>query len=75
MLMSHLALPGHIANRSRQEFAGILPLKLLDLNQALTQVRLSGTGLADALITRLSAVRRLPSATSSVLRYASSRIR
>jgi serine/threonine protein kinase/tetratricopeptide (TPR) repeat protein len=49
----------------------VLPLKLIDLNQGLDSgPDYLGTGLADALITRLSAIRRFPvRPTSSVLRY------
>ena len=48
----------------------VLPLKLLDVNQSDTAPDFLGTGLADALITRLSAVRNFAvRPTSSVLRY------
>ncbi|HEY8188987.1 MAG TPA: protein kinase [Pyrinomonadaceae bacterium] len=48
----------------------VLPLKVLDLERTDTGPDYLGTGLADALITRLSAVRRFAvRATSNVLRY------
>jgi len=48
----------------------VLPMKLLDINQPETGPDYLGTGLADALITRLSAIRSFPvRPTSSVLRY------
>jgi TolB-like protein/Tfp pilus assembly protein PilF/tRNA A-37 threonylcarbamoyl transferase component Bud32 len=57
---------------SNENSLAVLPLKLLDLNQADATPDFLGTGLADALITRLSAVRNFPvRPTSSVLRYGS----
>ena len=48
----------------------VLPLKLMDINQPETNPDYLGTGLADALITRLSAIRSFAvRPTSSVLRY------
>jgi eukaryotic-like serine/threonine-protein kinase len=48
----------------------VLPMKLLDINQPETSPDYLGTGLADALITRLSAIRSFAvRPTSSVLRY------
>ncbi|HEU4712057.1 MAG TPA: protein kinase [Pyrinomonadaceae bacterium] len=48
----------------------VLPMKLLDINQPETTPDYLGTGLADALITRLSAIRSFAvRPTSSVLRY------
>lgn len=48
----------------------VLPMKLMDINQPETGPDYLGTGLADALITRLSAIRSFPvRPTSSVLRY------
>ena len=48
----------------------VLPMKLLDINQPETNPDYLGTGLADALITRLSAIRSFAvRPTSSVLRY------
>jgi TolB-like protein/Tfp pilus assembly protein PilF/tRNA A-37 threonylcarbamoyl transferase component Bud32 len=48
----------------------VLPMKLLDINQPDTGPDYLGTGLADALITRLSAIRSFAvRPTSSVLRY------
>jgi len=50
----------------------VLPMKLLDINQPETTPDYLGTGLADALITRLSAIRSFAvRPTSSVLRYGS----
>ena len=50
----------------------VLPMKLMDINQQETGPDYLGTGLADALITRLSAIRSFPvRPTSSVLRYGS----
>lgn len=55
---------------SNENSLAVLPLKLLDLNQTETGPDFLGTGLADALITRLSAVRNFAvRPTSSVLRY------
>jgi hypothetical protein len=69
-------------NRRSQPIAtenslAVLPLKLLDLDQRTDPARdYLGTGLADALITRLSAVRRFAvRATSNVLRYGTTQIR
>src|SRR5215210_2165163 len=48
----------------------VLPMKLMDINQPETGPDYLGTGLADALITRLSAIRSFAvRPTSSVLRY------
>ncbi|HEU4511138.1 MAG TPA: protein kinase [Pyrinomonadaceae bacterium] len=48
----------------------VLPMKLMDINQPEPGPDYLGTGLADALITRLSAIRSFPvRPTSSVLRY------
>src|SRR5215204_251461 len=48
----------------------VLPMKLMDINQPETTPDYLGTGLADALITRLSAIRSFAvRPTSSVLRY------
>ena len=48
----------------------VLPMKLLDINQPEPGPDYLGTGLADALITRLSAIRSFPvRPTSSVLRF------
>src|ERR1051325_7304437 len=48
----------------------VLPMKILDINQPDTGPDYLGTGLADALITRLSAIRSFAvRPTSSVLRY------
>jgi TolB-like protein/Tfp pilus assembly protein PilF len=48
----------------------VLPMKLLEMNQPETNPDYLGTGLADALITRLSAIRSFAvRPTSSVLRY------
>ena len=50
----------------------VLPMKLLDINQQESGPDYLGTGLADALITRLSAIRTFAvRPTSSVLRYGS----
>jgi eukaryotic-like serine/threonine-protein kinase len=50
----------------------VLPMKLLDINLPETTPDYLGTGLADALITRLSAIRSFAvRPTSSVLRYGS----
>jgi TolB-like protein/Flp pilus assembly protein TadD len=55
---------------SNENSLAVLPLKVLDLNQADAAPDFLGTGLADALITRLSAVRNFAvRPTSSVLRY------
>jgi len=55
---------------SNENSLAVLPLKLLDLTQGDSGPDYLGTGLADALITRLSAVRNFAvRPTSSVLRY------
>lgn len=55
---------------SGENSLAVLPLKLLDLNQGDSSPDYLGTGLADALITRLSAIRNFAvRPTSSVLRY------
>jgi eukaryotic-like serine/threonine-protein kinase len=55
---------------SSENSLAVLPLKLLDINQMESGPDYLGTGLADALITRLSAVRSFAvRPTSSVLRY------
>jgi eukaryotic-like serine/threonine-protein kinase len=56
---------------SNQEYSlAVLPMKILDINQPETTPDYLGTGLADALITRLSAIRSFAvRPTSSVLRY------
>jgi len=55
---------------SNENSLAVLPLKLLDINQVESAPDFLGTGLADALITRLSAVRNFAvRPTSSVLRY------
>jgi TolB-like protein/Tfp pilus assembly protein PilF len=55
---------------SGENSLAVLPMKLLDVNQPETGPDYLGTGLADALITRLSAIRSFPvRPTSSVLRY------
>ncbi len=55
---------------SSENSLAVLPLKLLDLNQGESSPDYLGTGLADALITRLSAIRNFAvRPTSSVLRY------
>ena len=55
---------------SNENSLAVLPLKLLDINQGDSGGDFLGTGLADALITRLSAVRNFAvRPTSSVLRY------
>src|SRR4030095_6587952 len=57
---------------SNENSLAVLPLKLLDMNQVESAPDFLGTGLADALITRLSAVRNFAGRpTSSVLRYVS----
>jgi TolB-like protein/Flp pilus assembly protein TadD len=63
------------AGMARPDMSGenslaVLPMKLMDINQPETNPDYLGTGLADALITRLSAIRSFPvRPTSSVLRY------
>jgi TolB-like protein/Tfp pilus assembly protein PilF/tRNA A-37 threonylcarbamoyl transferase component Bud32 len=55
---------------SPENSLAVLPLKVLDLNQGDSGPDYLGTGLADALITRLSAIRSFAvRPTSSVLRY------
>ena len=55
---------------SNENSLAVLPMKLLDINQPETGPDYLGTGLADALITRLSAIRSFAvRPTSSVLRY------
>src|SRR5689334_19307358 len=55
---------------SNENSLAVLPLKLLDINQGDSGPDYLGTGLADALITRLSSVRNFAvRPTSSVLRY------
>jgi TolB-like protein/Flp pilus assembly protein TadD len=55
---------------SDENSLAVLPMKLLDINQVETGPDYLGTGLADALITRLSAIRSFAvRPTSSVLRY------
>ena len=55
---------------SNENSLAVLPLKLLDLNQSDSGPDFLGTGLADALITRLSGLRNFAvRPTSSVLRY------
>src|SRR5687768_3252144 len=58
------------SDSSTENSLAVLPLKLMDINQPETGPDYLGTGLADALITRLSAIRSFPvRPTSSVLRY------
>jgi eukaryotic-like serine/threonine-protein kinase len=55
---------------SHENSLAVLPMKLMDINQPETGPDYLGTGLADALITRLSAIRSFAvRPTSSVLRY------
>ena len=55
---------------SSENSLAVLPMKVLDINQPEAPPDYLGTGLADALITRLSAIRSFPvRPTSSVLRY------
>ncbi len=55
---------------STENSLAVLPMKLMDMNQPETGPDYLGTGLADALITRLSAIRSFAvRPTSSVLRY------
>ena len=55
---------------SNENSLAVLPMKLMDINQPEPGPDYLGTGLADALITRLSAIRSFPvRPTSSVLRY------
>ncbi|MFN2407925.1 MAG: protein kinase, partial [Pyrinomonadaceae bacterium] len=73
--VSDLPDPPHASALSRADTTNenslaVLPLKLLDLNQLGASPDYLGTGLADALITRLSAIRSFAvRPTSSVLRY------
>jgi len=58
------------ADTSNENSLAVLPMKLLDINQLGASPDYLGTGLADALITRLSAIRSFAvRPTSSVLRY------
>ena len=67
--------PPHVVSALRPDSThdnslAVLPMKMLDINQSETGPDYLGTGLADALITRLSAIRSFPvRPTSSVLRY------
>src|SRR5690242_16566985 len=55
---------------SSENSLAVLPMKLFDINNLETSPDYLGTGLADALITRLSAIRSfVVRPTSSVLRY------
>jgi serine/threonine-protein kinase len=55
---------------SNENSLAVLPMKILDINQPESGPDYLGTGLADALITRLSAIRSFAvRPTSSVLRY------
>jgi TolB-like protein/Tfp pilus assembly protein PilF/tRNA A-37 threonylcarbamoyl transferase component Bud32 len=57
---------------STENSLAVLPMKLMDINQPESSPDYLGTGLADALITRLSAIRSFAvRPTSSVLRYGS----
>src|SRR5258705_1611952 len=63
-------ISGPFQPSSPENSLAVLPLKLLDLNQGESGHDYLGTGLADALITRLSAIRNfVVGPTSSVLRY------
>src|SRR5258705_5928333 len=63
-------ISGPFQPSSPENSLAVLPLKLLDLNQGESGPDYLGTGLADALITRLSAIRSFAvRPTSSVLRY------
>jgi hypothetical protein len=63
-------------NLFERKLAGRFAVKLLDINQVESAPDFLGTGLADALITRLSAVRNFAvRPTSSVLRYGRTLIR
>src|SRR5215212_611164 len=63
-------LSGAFRPDSTENSLAVLPMKLLDINQTETNPDYLGTGLADALITRLSAIRSFAvRPTSSVLRY------
>jgi serine/threonine protein kinase/Flp pilus assembly protein TadD len=67
-----LETPPFRASRAASETAlAVLPLKMIDLAGGDSASDYLGTGLADALITRLSAIQRFAvRPTSSVLRYA-----
>jgi eukaryotic-like serine/threonine-protein kinase len=73
--VSDLPDPPHASALSRPDASSenslaVLPMKLFDINQPETSPDYLGTGLADALITRLSAIRSFAvRPTSSVLRY------
>ncbi|HXC70142.1 MAG TPA: protein kinase, partial [Pyrinomonadaceae bacterium] len=72
--ISDLPDPPHInlarPDASSENSLAVLPMKLMDINQQETGPDYLGTGLADALITRLSAIRTFAvRPTSSVLRY------
>src|SRR4029434_5101431 len=55
---------------SNENSLAVLPMKLMDINLPESNPDYLGTGLADALITRLSAIRTFAvRPTSSVLRY------
>lgn len=67
---SPLSVPRQTQPISTENSLAVLPLKLLDVHQGDSGPDYLGTGLADALITRLSAIRRFAvRPTSSVLRY------
>src|SRR5215211_6036937 len=73
--ISDLPDPPHASLIARPELSNenslaVLPMKLMDINQSESNPDYLGTGLADALITRLSAIRSFAvRPTSSVLRY------
>ncbi|HEX7330054.1 MAG TPA: protein kinase [Pyrinomonadaceae bacterium] len=73
--ISDLPDPPHASMIARPELSNenslaVLPMKLMDINQPESNPDYLGTGLADALITRLSAIRTFAvRPTSSVLRY------
>jgi eukaryotic-like serine/threonine-protein kinase len=61
---------GSLRPDATENSLAVLPMKILDINQPDTGPDYLGTGLADALITRLSAIRSFAvRPTSSVLRY------
>src|SRR4029079_4082150 len=61
---------GSLRPDTTENSLAVLPMKILDINQPDTGPDYHGTGLADALITRLSAIRSFAvRPTSSVLRY------
>jgi eukaryotic-like serine/threonine-protein kinase len=61
---------GSLRPDTTENSLAVLPMKILDINQPDTSPDYLGTGLADALITRLSAIRSFAvRPTSSVLRY------